>query len=352
MEGKTYERSVPLRELEDTLKQREAAHQKELERQRVDMLEQLDRKMKDYEDSLRREFQQRLDFLEQKASERSENDRALLDLKGQMTAKTLSEELIRRHYEEKISEINEGKSAQEKEIARLQHLAKLKGDTETDKVKDLRLEVEHLTQDIASSDAQIAQLRELVASQSSQISTLTGKLQSKSKLENEYANLAKELTEEKLRNKREGEGDLKHRLQALEQEHQLLRRDYDTLASMHKRALKDLKRSADESRTPTKLESTDMKKLYEAKCLELSEEATVWKEKTRKLVSRYYHALEKLQRDNKQVKADLARLTAETQQSVHDINYTLTRQSSEASSKRPAARVPKPLSRKLSPSDA
>jgi chromosome segregation ATPase len=237
--------------------------------------------------------------------------------------KIASEEGVSRYqYEGKITELEEQCSLKDKEIARLQHLLSSQKEAENTEIANLRAEVGRLTQDIRSSDDAKQKLQDLLSTQSVELTALKVKLESKSRLATDYTSLAKELTEEKLRSQ---DSDLRRKWKQLEQDHLLLQRDYDTLAAMHKRALKDLKRvQSEESRSSKSKPSDDMRRHYEGKMQGMEEETQYLKEKIRKLVSQYYHALEKLQRDNKQLKQDQARLSVETGEQLKGLERRVT----------------------------
>lgn len=275
---------------------------REMERQRAEVLESIDRKMKTFESGRQQEAYST--FQERKTGTAASLER---EIPGK-TAK--GDESARLQYEAKITDLQEQCGQKDKEIARLQNLLKAQDDTESFQVTKLREEVERLTQDLHSKATTLEQLQGLVETQKTELTVLRTKLESRTRLEADYTALAKELTEEKLRSR---DGDLKSKLKQLEQDHLLLQRDYETLATMHKRALKDLKRvQSEESRSGKSKPSDDLRRHYEGKAQVMEEEVQVWKEKTRRLVTRYFHALEKLQRDNKQLRQDHATLSAET----------------------------------------
>lgn len=302
------------KEAERTARSREEELKREMERQRAEVMESIDRKIRTVGSGRQQETYR--DFMERKGDVAVSQER---ESKG----KIASEEGVSRYqYEGKITELEEQCSLKDKEIARLQHLLSSQKEAENTEIANLRAEVGRLTQDICSSHDEKQKLQDLLSTQSVELTALKVKLESKSRLATDYTSLAKELTEEKLRSQ---DSDLRRKWKQLEQDHLLLQRDYDTLAAMHKRALKDLKRvQSEESRISKSKPSDDMRRHYEGKMQGMEEETQYLKEKIRKLVSQYYHALEKLQRDNKQLKQDQARLSVETGEQLKGLERRVT----------------------------
>jgi len=287
---------------------------REMERQRAEVLESIDRKMKTFESGRQQETYST--FIERKTGTGGSWER---EAKGR-TAQV--EESARPQYDAKTPNLQDQCGQKDQEIARLQSLLTAQKDAESSQVTKLREEVERLTQDLHRKATTIEQLQALVETQKTELTVCRTKLESRSRLEADYTALAKELTEEKLRSR---DGDLKSKLKQMEQEHQLLQRDYETLATMHKRALKDLKRvQSEESRSGKSKSGDELRRHFEGKAQAMEEEAQVWKEKMRRLVTRYFHALEKLQRDNKQLRQDQASLSAETGAQLGELQRRVT----------------------------
>ena len=334
-------------------------HSKQVEEERGRMLDTLNTKIQEFEQSCTEQYKAKIKTLEAR-SNTSGPSSEVAELRAQLQSAKLSEDMIRRKYEGQLA-----LSEQTLQEYR-QRLAK----AEQGQDADLKVQLESKVRELRHMEERVRKLE----TDDSSHSKYEEERRRRERLEDDYKRIAMELTEEKLRNKREVEGDLKLKLKELEFVNQKLKREHSNLMKVHKRTQKGLqsleeekakwenakrmkspirsgtitprnKAKAEEatislaaiekkkqhlSEEVTELESKrnhliesiqtrdweDLRSFYEKKCLDLSDEVFRWKEKTTSLVSKFYTALKKLKREGKQVKAEVGMLKEQMETEV------------------------------------
>lgn len=306
---------------------KEILHKQMLQNQkeRTTLLSSLSQQMKQYEQQLQAEYQQKVDILEKRASSS--------DMEG--TTKTISDELLRRQFEDQLAEESEKEIMQEREIERLRGLLE-RGEEEEGSVK---LEMARLVKEIQGKDRDIRALTLEIAQKDDFIAELRTKVSSIDHLEAEIASLTSENLSLRHHSKPSSlEEALKLSLQELESENSLLKQDYEELLLAHQHVLHDrqlaetvrlktcspLKRkigSPESSTTPRtqSREMADVRKEYEDK----SDQVLYWKTKTNDLAKDYKSALNQLQSDSQLLRADIATLTTQTSQQLQSLSTLL-----------------------------
>lgn len=304
-------------------------HSQELDQERSRMLETLSTKIKEFEASCAEKYQAKL-----KSTGEAE------ELRTQLQAARLNEEVVRRKYEGEIALCEQ--TLQEYR----QRLAKAEQGLGAG-----------LKEQLEAKNAELRQMAERVKRlEAADISKGQAETEKSKRLEEDYKKLAMELTEAKLKQKREGE--LRKRLKEAEFLGEKMKRDHSALVKSYQRSQKKLQTLEEEKtrRTKSPLRSTtltprnkqrideatatlsqlehkrqelaqevqeletqrnqlmqsirsrdweDLRSYYETKCLQLNDEVMKWKEKTTSLVSKFYTALKKLKREAKEVRRDM-----------------------------------------------
>jgi hypothetical protein len=295
------------------------------QRERTALLTSLNQQMKQFELQLQAEYQQKVETLEKRASSS--------DLEG--TTKTLSDELLRRQFEDQLAEESEKEIQQEREIERLRGLL------ERDEVEEgsTKLEIARLTKEIQGKDRDIRALTLEIAQRDDFIAELRTRASSIDHLEAEIASLTSENLSLRHHSKPSSlEEALKLSLQELESENSLLKQDYEELLVAHQHALHDrqmaetvrlktcspLKRKlgSPESSTTPRSQSREIAEIRK-ECDDKSDQALYWKTKTNDLAKHYKAALTQLQSDSQLLRSDITTLTTQTSQHLHDLSTLL-----------------------------
>lgn len=314
--------------LVDTLR---LQHAQELDMERSRMLETLSVKIKEFEASCIEKYQSKT----RDSSESSE-------LRAQLQAAKANEEVLRRKYEGELALSEQTLQDYRHRLARAEQGLGV-----------------NLKEQLEAKNAELKQMAERVKRLETEDAT-RGQVEvertRRERLEEDYKKLAMELTESKLKHKRQT--DLKKKLKEAEFLSEKLKRDHSALLKTYQRTQKKVqsleeektrrtkspmrsgpitprnKQRLDEANTSiTQLERKrqeltteihdletqrsqlmqsihsrdweDLRTFYEKKCLQLNDEVMKWKEKTTSLVSKFYTALKKLKRETRDVRRDM-----------------------------------------------
>lgn len=271
------------------------------------------------EQRLRAEYESKSDAKERRGTDTDE---------GEVPAKALSDELLRRQFEDQLAEETEKSEQQHQEIVRLERLLAAKSSEESELVADLRREVDALSKDIDEKVTKVMDLTELVAEKEGEIDHLAARLKRFARLEEENSQLLLELTD--LREKDVLRETLQISLQELEQENYSLRKDYQDLYDEHSR-LTQLRDSSEELHfKPSNSLKRRFGSLDSAKYEDLRNQLKLWKSKHTSLALQCAQALEALKNCNSQLRSEFAAFVDEFVQRIQDSLLT-ERPPSEAS---------------------
>lgn len=320
---------ISLPEHEEILRQQTFQSQ----RARNSLLTSLNHQMHQFEQRLQAEYQEKLEIMEKRTSGSEVESRD----KG--SEGHVSDEVLRRQFEEQLAEESEKEVMQEREIERLRGLLERKREEEGEGSR----EIEKLERELQGKEREIRALTLEIASKDDFIAELRSKVSSISHLEASIASLTHE--NQTLRQHSQSsalEEALKLALQELESENSLLRQDYEELLTAHQHTLHDkqmaetvrlktcspLKRkipSSEPNFTPRSQsrEMTELRKEYEDKSWELREKATYWQEKTKSFAKHFNSALNALQSESQLLRSDITTLTSQTSQQLQDLSTLL-----------------------------
>jgi chromosome segregation ATPase len=274
---------VPRQDLDRALLEKNSEVRQRLESQQEELTAAFTRKLED----TKSHYQSRITYLENQLNSRNGTHIS--------QAKTA---LLRREYGEEVDDKREQLNKALGQVSNLEEQLAAK----TQEITALRQQTDSLQEKAASDEAQIRKQNDIIASLKSQLETTPRE-------------------------------DAKMR--ALEQENALLKRDYDALASLHKRTLQERRkpetpgsgRSSPLRRRPEELEeASSLRQYYERRCTELRDEAMQWKEKVKALTLRHHHALQDLQQDKRELQQEIAALGEEMRQQVRAVELELHRQ--------------------------
>lgn len=126
--------------------------------------------------------------------------------------------------------------------------------------------------------------------------------------------------------------DFEGKIRTLEHEKQLLKKDYEALASLHRRVLNEQKGSGSNRSSPLRRrpddidESASLRQYYDQRCLDLHTELLEWKEKVKVLTIRHYQALQSLQREKKELQLEVERMGEEMREWMREAEGKIWRQ--------------------------
>lgn len=271
---------VPRQDLDRALLEKNSEVRQRLESQREELTAAFTRKVED----TRAHYQARISYLESQLN--SHNDSPISLAQSALLRREYGGEDKKEQLEKALEQVRE---LQEQLTAKTQEITALRQQTDS------------LQEKAASDEAKIRKQNDLIATLKSQLEIIP----------------------------REDPAT-----RALEQENQLLKRDYEALASLHRRTLQDKRkpdtpgsgRSSPLRRRPEELEdASSLRQYYERRCAELRDESTQWKEKVKVLTSRHFHAVQSLQQDKRELQQEIATLGEETRQQVRALELKLPR---------------------------
>ena len=274
---------VPRQDLDKVLLEKNSEVRQRLESQQEELTAAFTRKLED----TKSHYQSRIAYLESQLNSR--NGSHISQVK---TA------LLRREYGEEADDKREQLTKALGRVGDLEEQLAAK----TQEITVLRQQTDSLQEKAASDEAQIRKQNDIITSLKSQLETTPRD---------------------------------DPQMRALEQENALLKRDYDALASLHKRTLQERRkpetpgsgRSSPLRRRPEELEeASSLRQYYERRCAELRDEAMQWKEKVKALTLRHHHALQDLQQDKRELQQEIAALGEEMKQQVRAVELELHRQ--------------------------
>ena len=314
------------RELREKLQENE----EKWERKRIQLVAALEDRMREFESKVKLEYEQKTENKDRRATGTETEE-------GELQAKGLSDELLRKQFEEQLAEEGEKSVQQEKEITRLERLLAMKSADESELVTELRNEIDHLSREIDEKVTKLLDLSELLGEKEGEIEHLTSRLQKCARLETENVQLSAEIADLKSCNSLQE--TLKLSLQELEQENYLLKKDYEELLTLHNRTAHRDTSSGEETRfkpcSPLKRrfdstesgllsgleaqETSDAMRQYEERCIELTDELEVWKAKANALESQHRETIESLRRDDQQLRTDVRSFVEQCAQQMQEV---------------------------------
>lgn len=319
---KHFSHCISLAEHQQLLRQQSLTSQLAWDRERLALLDSLNRQMREFQDQLTKEYKEKLENWEKKANSS--------DKGSEVTTKTLSDELLKRQFEDCLTDETEKNAMLEKEIGRMKVLL-MKYEMEN---KGKCEEIDNLKAEIEKKDELIANLMP----EKLKNETLTAKITA---LNSENLSLRRQSSSSNF------EETLKIALQELENENSELKKDYEELLAAHQHALHtqnmeiieekpQFKASSPLKRKFTSLqvslnatpkgENSEMREIRrrnEEKSMEYQAEIMKWKGKTQEMMQGYRQVVGELQSESKQLKADIASLSEQTRIQLQAISTLL-----------------------------